>query len=417
MSTRRGPSFTRRQLLAGSGLATAAALAAAAAAPTAPAAAAAGGSGGAGGALPFHGAHQAGITTPEQARMAFATYDVSAVDRAGLAGLLDTWTAAAERLTQGESVQGPAGGFAPPADTGEALGLPPSRLTLTLGFGPSLFDGRYGLSARRPQALIDLPAFPGDRLEPARSGGDLCVQACADDAQVAFHAIHTLTRLGLGSAVLRSLQTGFGRTASGGTDTTTPRNLLGFKDGTDNPVTTDARSMDTLVWADDADQPWMHGGTYLVARRIRVYLEAWDRSTLGDQERTIGRAKASGAPLGAEHEHDPVPLHAVDGFGNLRIPDGAHIRVASPSTNHGATILRRGYSFVDGVDPATGELDAGLFFICFQRRPAEQFVPIQRRLATQDALSPYLVHTGSGIFACPPGTSPGRPWGHGLLGT
>lgn len=413
MSTQRGPSISRRQLLAGSGLATAATLVAAAA-PATPAEAN-GTVGEARGTLPFSGAHQGGIVTPEQARMVFATFDVTAGDRAGLAALLATWTSAAQQMTGGAAVTGPTGAFAPPADTGEALELPPSRLTLTLGFGPSLFDGRYGLAARRPQALVDIPAFPGDRLETARSDGDLCIQACADDAQVAFHAIHNLTRLGLGSVTLRALQTGFGRTASAGTGATTPRNLLGFKDGTDNPVTTDERSMNALVWADDADQPWMQGGTYLVARRIRVHLEAWDRSTLGDQERTIGRSKTSGAPLGSRHEHDPVPLHAVDSFGNPRIPSGAHVRVAAPSTNHGAAILRRGYSFVDGVDPATGELDAGLFFICFQKRPAYQFVPIQRRLATQDALNPYLVHTGSGIFACPPGTGPGRPWGHGLF--
>ena len=159
----------------------------------------------------------------------------------------------------------------------------------------------------------------------------------------------------------------------------------------------------------------MRGGTYLVARRIRIHLEAWDRSTLGDQERTIGRSKASGAPLGAAHEHDPVDLSALDSFGAPRIPDDAHIRVAAPSTNHGAALLRRGYSYADGVDPTTGELDAGLFFISFQKDPAEQFVPIQRRLASQDALATYLSHTGSGVFACPPGPGPGRPWGHGLF--
>ena len=152
-----------------------------------------------------------------------------------------------------------------------------------------------------------------------------------------------------------------------------------------------------------------------MARRIRIHLEAWDRSTLGDQERTIGRSKASGAPLGEAQEHDPVDLAALDSFGEPRIPDGAHIRVAAPSTNHGGALLRRGYSFADGVDPTTGELDAGLFFICFQKDPADQFIPIQRRLASQDALTTYLSHTGSGVFACPPGPRPGRPWGHDLF--
>jgi len=405
-----GPSFSRRRLLAGSGLATAAALAAAA---TGSADAAAAGPDGA--TVPFHGAHQGGITTPEQARMVFATFDVTATDRAGLAALLATWTTAAERMTQGQPVAGTTGPFAPPADTGEAVDLPPSRLTLTLGFGPTLFDSRFGLGPRRPEALIDLPVFAGDQLDTARSGGDLCVQACADDAQVAFHAIRNLTRLALGSATLRYLQNGFGRTASAGGTAATPRNLLGFKDGTDDLPPASARSMEDFVWAADTDQAWIRGGTYLVARRIRIHLEAWDRSTLDDQQRTIGREKSTGAPLGAAHEHDPVDLHALDTFGNPIVPEGAHIRVAAPSTNHGAALLRRGYSFVDGVDPTTGELDAGLFFVCFQKRPADQFVPIQRRLSDQDALSAYVVHTGSAIFACPPGTSPGQSWGHGLI--
>jgi len=408
----RGPAFSRRQLLAGSGLAVAGAVAAvgldtadAAVVGAAPVAA-----------LPFHGAHQGGIATPEQARMVFAAFDVTAADRAGLAALLATWSTAAERMTQGNAVGGAPGPFAPPPDTGEALDLPPARLTITVGYGPTLFDQRFGLASRRPAALVELPSIAGDQLDPARSGGDLCIQACADDPQVAFHAVHNLARLALGSATLRYLQVGFGRTASGGAGSTTPRNLLGFRDGTDNLVTTDADAMRTFVWVGpDSDQSWMAGGTYLVARRIRIHLEAWDRSTLSDQERTIGRVKATGAPLGSVHEHDPVELQKLDSFGEPVIPDNAHIRVAAPSTNGGAALLRRGYSFVDGVDPTTGELDAGLFFICFQKDPARQFVPIQQRLAGQDALATYLVHTGSGVFACPPGTAPGSPWGHGLL--
>ena len=408
----RGPAFSRRQLLAGSGLAVDGAVAAvgldtadAAVVGAAPVAA-----------LPFHGAHQGGIATPEQARMVFAAFDVTAADRAGLAALLATWSTAAERMTQGNAVGGAPGPFAPPPDTGEALDLPPARLTITVGYGPTLFDQRFGLASRRPAALVELPSIAGDQLDPARSGGDLCIQACADDPQVAFHAVHNLARLALGSATLRYLQVGFGRSASGGAGSTTPRNLLGFRDGTDNLVTTDADAMRTFVWVGpDSDQSWMAGGTYLVARRIRIHLEAWDRSTLSDQERTIGRVKATGAPLGSVHEHDPVELQKLDSFGEPVIPDNAHIRVAAPSTNGGAALLRRGYSFVDGVDPTTGELDAGLFFICFQKDPARQFVPIQQRLAGQDALATYLVHTGSGVFACPPGTAPGSPWGHGLL--
>jgi deferrochelatase/peroxidase EfeB len=410
----RSGALSRRQLLARSGLASAALLATAGAVPAG--ADASGTSPGDLIPISFSGPHQAGIATPEQDRMVFAAYDVTAGDVSGLAALLAAWTDAAARMTAGQALTGPGGPFAPPADTGEALDLPPSRLTITLGFGPTLFDDRFGLGPSRPEALVDLPSFAVDDLGPARTGGDLCVQACADDAQVAFHAVRNLTRLALGSATVRYVQLGFGRTASPGAGQQTPRNLLGFRDGTDNLVAGDKGAMQRFVWVDrDSDQPWMVGGTYLVARRIRVHLEAWDRSTLGDQQETIGRVKASGAPLGGSRESDPVDLQALGPDGLPLIPDGAHIRQAAPSTNDGEAILRRGYSFADGVDPASGELDAGLFFICFQKDPRQQFIPIQQRLSDQDALSEYVVHTGSGIFACPPGAQDAQGLGHGLV--
>jgi deferrochelatase/peroxidase EfeB len=404
--------MSRRRLLAGGGVASAALLAGSrstgAGADTAP------GTGTP--VVPFRGEHQAGIATPEQERMVFAAFDVTAGGGAGLAALLSGWTGAAARLTAGAPLTGPDGPFDPPPDTGEALGLPAAGLTLTLGFGPSLFDGRFGLAHRRPAALVDLPAFPGDDLDPSRSGGDLCIQACADDAQVAFHAVHDLTRLALGTATIRYLQVGFGRTASPGAGKETPRNLLGFHDGTDNLDGGDPEAMDHFVWVDDhSDQPWMVGGTYLVARRIRTHLEAWDRSTLEDQEQTIGRTKVTGAPLSGRRGSDPPNLDAVGPDGQFLIPGTAHIRLAAPATNDGQAILRRGYSFADGVDPESGELDAGLFFVCFQKDPRRQFIPIQTRLAQNDALAQYLLHTGSAIFACPPGLTGDQGFGHGLV--
>ena len=409
--------ISRRSLLAGSGLATAGLVAAAACGNRLAGAEAPPSSGGGESTVAFLGEHQAGIVTPPQDRLVFATYDMTEASPQALRALLATWSEAAATLTAGKALPGAEQLDAPVPDTGEALGLGAARLTITVGFGPSLFDRRFGLAARRPAALIDLPAFAGDALDPTRSGGDLCVQACADDAQVAFHAVRNLSRLALGTASLRYLQVGFARTSSGPASDGTPRNLLGFKDGTDNLRPADTAALDRFVWAGgDGDKRWMRGGTYLVARRIRTHLEAWDRTTLAGQQAAIGRDKASGAPLGGSAEHDTVDLTAVGADGTLQIPPGAHIRVASPSANGGQHILRRGYSFADGVDPRTGEIDAGLFFICFQRDPARQFVAIQRRLAAGDTLAQYLTHTGSGIFACPPGVAvAGEPFGAALL--
>jgi len=364
------------------------------------------------GTVGFWGPHQAGIVTEAQDRLHFAAFDVTTTSRDELRDLLAAWTVAAARMTAGE----PAGDrngdpLLPPDDTGEAVGHLPSRLTITFGLGPSLFDRRFGLAARRPAALRELPALPAEALESGRSGGDLCVQACADDAQVAFHAVRNLTRIGRGAVVMRWSQLGFGRTSATTRAQDTPRNLMGFKDGTNNIRAEDAEELDEFVWVADEAPPWMRGGSYLVARRIRILIEVWDRASLVDQERTIGRAKPSGAPLGGSDEFDRPDLDAREA-GEPVIPANSHIRLAAPSVA-GTRILRRGYSFTDGFDEATAQLDAGLFFVSFQRDP-KQFVTVQRNLGT-DALNEYISHRGSAVFAVPPGAQPGGFVGEGLF--
>jgi deferrochelatase/peroxidase EfeB len=359
----------------------------------------------------FHGERQAGIATAAQDRLHFAAFDVEDGLRAGdLRALLREWSSAAERMTAGHLVGDDAGEqLAPPADTGEALGLTPARLTVTFGLGPSLFDDRFGLAASRPAPLRDLPPLPGDELDPGRSGGDLCVQACADDPQVAFHAVRNLARIGRGAVTVRWSQLGFGRTSSTSRAQATPRNLLGFKDGTRNLKAEDAADLARHVWVagDRSGEPaWLRGGTYLVARRIRMLIEVWDRASLGDQEQTIGRHKASGAPLGGRAEFDTPNL--------ARLPADSHVRLAAPSSNDGVALLRRGYSFTDGLDDRLGQLDAGLFFLSFQRDP-EAFVRVQRRLGASDALNEYIKHVGSGVWAIPPGARRGGWVGETLL--
>ncbi|MFD7320966.1 iron uptake transporter deferrochelatase/peroxidase subunit [Streptomyces sp. NPDC059875] len=361
-----------------------------------------------GAAVPFHGPHQAGIATAVQDRLHFAAFDVKTKDRAELVQLLKDWTRAAERMTAGREVgEGAYGGLpeAPPDDTGEALGLKPSRLTLTIGFGPSLFDGRFGLTDKRPGALVDLPKFPGDNLDPSRSGGDLCVQACADDPQVAVHAIRNLARIGFGKVAVRWSQLGFGKTSSTTPDAQTPRNLFGFKDGTRNIAGTDTAALDKHVWVPAKDAPgaagWMTGGSYLVARRIRMNVETWDRTPLQEQEDIFGRDKREGAPAGKAKEHDEPFLKAMK-------PE-AHVRLAHPDSNNGATILRRGYSFTDGTD-GLGRLEAGLFFLAYQRDVRTGFIPVQTSLAHADVLNEYIQHVGSALFAVPPGVRDKDDW-------
>lgn len=365
--------------------------------------------------IPFYGEHQAGITTPAQNFLCFASFDLTSSDISDLRALLKAWTQAAVPMTAGQLV-GSANDKPnlPPSDTGEADGLSSSRLTLTFGAGPSLFDGRFGLAGSKPAGFDDLPAFPGDQLDDRWCGGDLCVQACADDLQVAFHAIRNLARIARGTAVLRWTQEGFQRTGAADPKGATPRNLLGFKDGTGNPDTSDKSAMSDIVWAGSEGPSWLKGGTYMAVRRVRLRIEVWDRSSLSDQEATFGRYRTSGAPLGAKNEFDPLDLQSKGEDGQPVIPANSHSALAHGDGS--VKMLRRSYSYSSGLDNKTGQLDAGLLFISFQRDLQKQFVETQKRLAANDRLNEYISHVGSAVFVCFPGISAGGYIGQSLLG-
>jgi deferrochelatase/peroxidase EfeB len=375
---------------------------------------------------PFWGERQGGITTPAQAHSYFAAFDLQTAKRDDLIKLLRAWTAAAVHMAAGETVA-PIGldPAVPGPDTGEALGLPAARLTLTFGLGSGLFikDGkdRFGLAAKRPPALVDLPRFNGDQLVETRSGGDLSIHACADDPQVAFHAVRQLARVAYEKAAMRWAQTGF-RTQPG--DNGTPRNLMGFKDGTSNPSPDNPAAMAKFVWVGEEGPEWMRGGSYVVVRRIRIALEHWDRMKVAFQEQTIGRYKYSGAPLSGKGEFDPLDLSAQDKDGNPVIPDSAHVRLANAATNDGAQILRRPYSYNDGVNFTAErwppwrqgmEYDAGLFFVCYQRDPRTGFIKIFDNMSKFDMLNQFVTHTGGGLFACPGGIAKGEFIGQRLF--
>jgi deferrochelatase/peroxidase EfeB len=375
---------------------------------------------------PSWGRHQGGIVTPAQSHTYFAAFDLTTTKRDEVVMLLRQWTAAAARMAGGKTAeplgQDPA---TPAADSGEALGMSSARLTVTIGFGSGLFvkDGqdRYGIAARRPEALVDLPRFTGDQLVEARIGGDLSVQACADDPQVAFHAVRQLARLAYDAAQIRWTQSGFVPNLD---VKETPRNLMGFKDGTNNPSVADPKAMREFVWVGNEGPDWMRGGSYVVARRIRIALEHWDRMKVAFQEQTIGRKKYSGAPLGGKNEFDAVDLDRIDTEGNPIIAENAHIRLAAAAQNGGVRILRRGYSYNDGVNFTTErwppwrqgmEYDAGLFFVCYQRDPRTGFIKVFGNMAKFDMMNQFVTHVGGGLFACPGGMAEGEFIGQRLF--
>lgn len=356
--------------------------------------------------VPFHGTHQAGITTPLQARGHLVAFDLAAgVGRKGAAALLRRWSAAAEAMTEGR---------APAGDNQVALDAGPSSLTVTFGFGRSFFT-RTELAGRLPEALAPLPDFASDALDRRRSDGDLWIQIGADDALVAFHALRVLQKEAAGTASLRWQMNGFNRTPGTTAEPRTARNLMGQIDGSNNPRPSDP-DFDARVFVPAGGSPrWMAGGSYVVVRRIRMLLDTWDNLPLERQEKVIGRRKADGAPLSGGTEASRPDLDKIGPDGRaFAIAADAHVRVAAPASNGGAAMLRRGFSYHDGYRD-DGAPDAGLLFVAWQADPLKGFVPVQRKLDRGDGLSRFLRHEAGGLFAVPGGAAPGEYVGQRLL--
>ena len=346
--------------------------------------------------ISFYGKHQAGITTPMQRNIYFVVLDLRTTDKTDVIQLFKDWTDYSQKLVNGDLVKKDgSNALLPPSDTGETVGLNPYRLTLTFGVSAS-FLTKLGLDKKRPKLFRDLPAFPKEQLREQYTGGDIVIQACADDEQVAFHAVRNLIRKGRNKVTMKWSQSGF---AAIGDRMETPRNLFGFKDGTAN-VTTE-KDFDKVVWADSQD--WMNNGSYMAVRRIIMHLETWDRTNLQEQENTFGRYKESGAPFGKKDEFDEVDLSLL--------PVDSHVRLAKEVD---LPILRRSYSYSDGIDPRTGQFDAGLLFIAFQKDP-DRFVKIQTNLGADDKMNEYVTHIGSGLFACFGGVKEGGYIGQDLF--
>jgi deferrochelatase/peroxidase EfeB len=381
---------------------------------------------------PFYGRHQSGIITDTQQHTVIAAFDLNTGLREHVTQVLRRWSELAAQLTSGQSATVPI--YDPPdvvsayanttakSTTSDSLDIwqaGPSRLTITIGFGRGLFShngiDRFGLADKLPPQLVDLPHFAGDQLAADQSDGDLLIHACGDDLQVVFHAIRALARVSPDIATLRWTQIGYSPSNAAGT----PRNLMGFKDGTVNSNAHPPADLDATLWAGADGPAWMSGGSYLVYRRIRITLEHWDRLGVDAQEQVIGRRKVSGAPLGSGQEFDSLDLTARDDAGALRIPDTAHVRLAARETNNGAVIIRRAFSYNNGTTPFTErwppwrqalEYDAGLLFLSYQRDPRSAFMPIFSRLSINDALNQFTTHTASAVFALPPGAAGPGHW-------
>lgn len=356
--------------------------------------------------VPFHVKHQPGITDPLQSRGHLLAFDLApGAGRKEAAALLRRWSDTAQRLMAGE--------FDAQGDSDVARDAGPSSLTLTFGFGHSFF-ARTGLEKQRPSALDPLPAFSSDRLDRARSEGDLWVQIGADDALVAFHALRAVQKDAGAAARVRWQMNGFNRSPGATARPMTTRNLMGQVDGTRNPKPGEPDFDERIFVPEQGEPAWMANGSYVVVRRIRMLLDDWEKLSHAEQEGVIGRRKADGAPLSGGDETTEMDLEKTDARGNLVVPINAHARITRPDQNGGAAMLRRPFSYHDGID-ADGAPDAGLLFICWQADPLRGFVPVQRKLDRGDALTPFVRHEASGLFAVPGGAAEGEYVAQALL--
>ena len=359
--------------------------------------------------IDFEGAHQTGITAlpiPEQGLI--ASFNVHTKDRAELTSVLRELTDEIRGLMAGKPPETRDPAY-PPVDSGILGEKPPAdNLSIVVGVGASLFDHRFGLADRRPRELVTMPFLANDRLDPKLSHGDISIIFEAGHNDTVQFALRQLMRRTRSDLVLRWMIDGYSRgigAGAGDTEAATPRNLLGFKDGTSNLDVSDDALLDRHVWVgpEDGEPAWTVGGSYQAVRIIRNFVEFWDRTQLVEQEALIGRAKISGAPLGMSGEFDD-PDYASDPDG-LRIKMNAHIRLANPRTpeTERSRILRRGFNYSRGFDGA-GRLDQGLAFISYQRSLKEGFLAVQARLKGEP-LEEYILPVGGGFFFALPGVS------------
>lgn len=361
----------------------------------------------------FYGKYQSGILTKGPEHVYFVSLNCVAKSKVELKEMFQLWTKQSVELMNGRFIEpNNTNTLLPPIDTGEATGLNASNLTLTFGVGPNLFMKKeLGLQEMKPKELEDLPHFPKDQLDPQYVGGDICIQACADDPQVAFHAVRNLVRSARGKVTMRWSQAGFNSYEIKNNKKLTPRNLFAFKDGTVNPDVDNQKDLDEVVWLQPGESKnWMIGGTYLAVRRIQMHLETWDRTALSEQEATFGRHRDSGAPLGKTGEFDDMELNRREN-GEPVVPAISHVHLAKQVKDR---MLRRSFSYSDGINPNTGAFDAGLLFISFQKHP-KQFINIQNSFGRVDKMNEYVTHRGSALFACFPGVEKGKYLGARLF--
>lgn len=335
---------------------------------------------------PF-GKHQQGIELELQSFSRFMAFNVLPnIDKAELRKWAELITDNIVRLTSGQPVL---------ADPNPQNAGNPARLSVTVGFGPTLLKK---LKIESPKGFDELPAFAVDELDPRFCGGDILIQVSADDLLTVSHAARALTRDTETFAKPIWVQEGFTNSQGVTKPGQTQRNLMGQVDGTDNP-SLGSEQFNNQVWIKNGPD-WAIGGTQLVLRRIKMNLDTWDRLSTDQKEGVIGRNLKNGAPLSGKKERDLPDFDAVDESGMKVIPPFAHIRKAAGGP--GQQFFRRPFNYeVPGKE-------AGLLWTAYCANLTAQYVPVQKALADGDLLNVWITPVGSAVFVIPKGFQEGE---------
>lgn len=342
---------------------------------------------------PFFGKHQNGIELELQTFTTFIALDIKPeTNKAAMLRWMRLLTDDIARIAKGEATV---------AEPHEELSLGPARSTVTVGFGPTLFE-KLDLQNEVPKTFERIPAFKIDQLKPEFSDGDVLIQVSADDPLVLSHSVRALTRDSMGFAEVRWTQSGFTNAQGVVPGGTRQRNLMGQVDGTDNPAL-GSDDFDNLVWIKDGPK-WAVGGCIMVLRRIAMNLNTWDALGRSDKEQVIGRKLSNGAPLTGENETDIPDFEAEDENGLKVIAGFAHVRRASP-TNLNERFFRRPFNYDCGLSK-DGNPDVGLLWPAYMAN-LDQYVSVQRRLAEFDLLNKWTTPIGSSVWAIAGGVAEG----------
>ena len=340
--------------------------------------------------VPCHGAHQAGIVTPdkEQPFGTLCAFDVLAKTPKELENFFRTLTARIEFLTQGGEIADIDDKLPPPSSGILGKQVPPDGLTITVGVGVSLFDNRFGLAKHKPLRLEEMRDFPNDKLVADWCDGDISLQISAFSPETCQNALRDIIKNTSHVATIRWSIDGWAPKTEA--PDAAARNLFGFRDGTGNPNIRDPKVADTMLWT------------------------FWDRTPLQEQQDIFGRAKYSAAPLGKKHEHD-APDYASDPDGK-RIPKDSHMRLANPRDPEFLKrhqLYRRPYNYSLGLSSAK-QLDVGLILTMYQANLADGFIFVQS-LLNGEPLEEYIKPFGGGYFFVLPGFEQGGYLGQGVI--